>query len=349
MAQGPRSRALVALLCLAASLGCRERNRGTDRPTEVAQVNGVGISVDQFAQELAFARRTSAGVLPQTDAENLAFRRATLEDMIDRILVLNAAHEAGISVSAEKVDREMLRLQADYHGAGFNEALAEGQISQQELRERSRARLVAERYFVDEVFARVVVTDTEVEAWYRAHEADFAQPEQVRAAQIVVKTPQDAQRILQKIREGMSFDEAARRFSLSPDAKVGGDLGFFKKGVMPPAFEQTCFALQNGKVSEVVGSEYGYHLFKLLDRKGAEQRPLAKVRGEVEKLLLQKKREDAQKKALAELRAGPDAAGCKSARGDGGIVSEDAIAACLKKAGEARIQIDEAVLAKVQP
>jgi peptidyl-prolyl cis-trans isomerase C len=165
----------------------------------------------------------------------------------------------------------------------------------------------------------------------------------------VVKSQEEARRVLAKIREGMSFDEAARRWSLSPDAKVGGDLGFFKRGMMPPVFDQTCFNLQPRQVSEVVSSEYGYHLFKVLDRRPAEQRPLQKVRGEVERLLLQMKREAAQQRTLLELRAGPDAAGCKAARGDGGQVTDESIAACLKKAGEAHIQINEAVLAQAQP
>jgi len=102
------------------------------------------------------------------------------------------------------------------------------------------------------------------------------------------------------------------------------------------------------QVSEVVGSEYGFHLFKVLDRRPAEQRSLQKVRGEVEKLLLQKKREAAQRRTLLELRAGPEAAGaCKSARGDGGQVTDESVAACLKAAGEAHIQINDAVLAQV--
>ena len=143
-----------------------------------------------------------------------------------------------------------------------------------------------------------------VDAWYKDHADDFAVPEQVRAAQIVVKTQEEAKRILAEIRgKGMSFDEAARRYSLSPDAKLGGDLGYFRKGVMPPVFDQACFALAPGQVSEVVASEYGYHLFKLLEKKPAEKRSLERVRGEVEKILLRRKQEEAQKAALQALRA----------------------------------------------
>lgn len=342
-----RAAALTAGIAAAALLaGCPERKKGPEQVVEVARVHGTPISADQFAEELAFVRKTSAGVLPRTDEELLAFRRATLDDLIDRMLVLAAAREAGITVAPDKVDREVLRLKAEYHGTGFNEALTEGGLSQQELRERTRGRLVTERYFVDEVFARVAVTDPEIEAYYKEHAEEFNQAEQVRAAQIVVDSVAEARRILFKIREGMSFDEAARRWSLSPDAKVGGDLGFFKKGIMPPVFDQACFALQKNQVSEVVASEYGYHLFKVLDRKPAEVRPLQKVRGEVEKLLWQRKRAEAQERALVELRAGPQADACKTARDDAGTASEEATVSCLKRAAEEGIKINEAVLSQ---
>ena len=343
---------LALRACLAAALlgvsACPERKKGPQAVDEVATVLGQPITTEQFATELAFARKASAGVLPQTDEEALALRRATLEDLIDRVLVLNAAREAGITVAADKVDREVLRLKAEYHGSGFSDALAEGGVTQQELKERTRLRLIVERYFVDEVFARVAVTDPEIDAYYKAHAADFNQPEQVRAAQIVVRSAEDARRILAKVREGMSFDEAARRWSLSPDAKVGGDLGFFKRGVMPPVFDQACFALQKGQVSDVVASEFGFHLFKVLDRRPAELRPLEKVRGEVEKLLWQAKREAAQKRALLELRAGPGASECKQARGDAGAPNDEAIDACLRQAAQEHIKINEAVLDQVK-
>ncbi|HEY3450273.1 MAG TPA: peptidyl-prolyl cis-trans isomerase [Myxococcales bacterium] len=353
MTRAPLQPAWPVRVCLTAALlaaaGCPERKKGPETVAVVATVHGAPITADQFATELAFVRRTSAGVLPQTDEEVVAFRRATLEDLIDLTLLLDAAHDAGVTVTSDKVDREVLRLKADYHGPGFNEALTEGGLSQQELKERTRARLIVERYFVDEIFARVAVTDPEIDAYYKDHAEDFAQPEQVRAAQIVVKSAEEARRILYKIRgEGMSFDEAARRWSLSPDAKVGGDLGFFKKGVMPAIFDQTCFALQKSQVSEVVASEYGFHLFKVLDRKPAEPLPLSRVRGEVEKLLWQKKREAAQQRALLELRAGPGAAGCKDAKDDAGLPGDNAVLSCLKQEGQARIKINVAVLAQVQ-
>ena len=301
----PRARIPVAALAATVLLcACRERSKNPERPDGVAAINGAAIGLEEFGRELAFARRTNAGVMPRTAEEVRALRRATLEEMIDRALVLAAAQQAGVTVSAENVDREILRLKAEYHGANFDEALAEGQLSQQELRERTRNRLIVEHYYVEEVFSRVAVTDAEIEAYYKEHAEDFSQPEQVRAAQIVVKTLEEARRILNEIRsKGMGFDEAARRYSLSPDAKVGGDLGFFRKGVMPQVFDQACFSLAAGQISEVVTSDYGFHLFKVLDKRPAEKRSLDRAWAEVEKKLLRHKQEEAQKAALQALRA----------------------------------------------
>ena len=293
---------VLAASALALGYGCRERGDGQGLVEGVATVNGSPVPLELFARELAFARRTSGGVLPQAEDEVLAFKRAALVDLIDRMLVLAAAREAGIAVPGEKIDRELLKLKAEYHGSGFNEALAEGQLSQQELRERTRARLVTERYFVDEVFAREAVTDPEIEAWYEEHAEEYEQPEQVRAAQIVVKTLDEARNVQQELRKGMDFSEGARRFSLSPDAKVGGDLGFFRRGVMPAVFDKVCFALAAGRVSEITSSEYGFHLFKLLERRPAQKRSLEAVRPEIERQLLRRKHAEAQQRRIEKLR-----------------------------------------------
>lgn len=302
MRAAPRSMLVILAASLLAASGCREGGEHRAQVDAVAVVNGVPVTSEVFARELAFVRRTSNGVIPQAEDEQLAFKRAALQDFIDRMLVLAAARDAGILVSAEQVDREILKLKAEYHGSGFNEALAEGQLSQHELRERTRARLITERYFVEEIFAREAVTDPEIEAWYREHPGDFAQLEQVRAAQIVVKTADEARRVQNELKKGMSFDEAARRFSLSPDAKVGGDLGFFTRGVMPAVFDKVCFSLPVGRGSEITSSEYGFHVFKVLEKRPAKQRSLEEVRGEVEQLLLRKKHAEAQKRRIEELR-----------------------------------------------
>jgi peptidyl-prolyl cis-trans isomerase C/foldase protein PrsA len=95
----------------------------------------------------------------------------------------------------------------------------------------------------------------------------------------------------------------ARRYSLSADAKVGGDLGFFARGQMPPAFDEVVFKLSVGGQSEVVSTDYGFHLFKVLEKRPARKRELDEVRAGIEKKLLAGLRTDAQQAFCDALRA----------------------------------------------
>ena len=116
----------------------------------------------------------------------------------------------------------------------------------------------------------------------------------MHAAQLVVKDVEDAKRLREELRRGAKFADVARAHSLSADARLGGDLGWFPRGVMPPEFDKVAFSLEPGQVSEVVTSEYGFHIFKLLERRPAHKKDLSQVRREVERRLLRDKREKAQ-------------------------------------------------------
>ena len=105
---------------------------------------------------------------------------------------------------------------------------------------------------------------------------------------------EDARRIRDELQRGKKFSDLARAHSLSADARLGGDLGWFPKGVMPPEFDKVAFSLQPGQISDVVTSEYGFHLFKVLDRRPARKKDLAQVRREVERRLLRDKKAKAQ-------------------------------------------------------
>ncbi|HEX4804221.1 MAG TPA: peptidyl-prolyl cis-trans isomerase, partial [Myxococcaceae bacterium] len=146
----------------------------------------------------------------------------------------------------------------------------------------------------EQVYSRVGVTEEEIRAYYEGHLADFHQPDEVRASQIVVRTAEQARFIERQIRSGKNFGQIAATYSLSPDAKRGGDLGYFPRGQMPRQFDQVIFKLKVNQVSGVVRSDYGFHLFKLLARRPARQKTLAEVKGQIEQKLASEKREQAQ-------------------------------------------------------
>jgi peptidyl-prolyl cis-trans isomerase C len=92
---------------------------------------------------------------------------------------------------------------------------------------------------------------------------------QARASHILVKTEDEANKILKRLADGEEFDKVARRFSSCPSGKQGGDLGWFGKGMMVPEFEKIAFDEQVG-IGKVVGpvkTQFGYHVIKVTGRK----------------------------------------------------------------------------------
>ena len=87
---------------------------------------------------------------------------------------------------------------------------------------------------------------------------------EVRASHILVKSEDEAKKLLEEIKGGKSFADAAKEVSLCPSGRAGGDLGFFKKGVMVKPFEDAAFAMKEiGEISEPVQTQFGWHLIQL--------------------------------------------------------------------------------------
>jgi len=90
---------------------------------------------------------------------------------------------------------------------------------------------------------------------------------QVRASHILVKTEDEANKILKRINDGEDFTAVAKRFSSCPSRKNGGDLGWFGKGQMVPEFEKVAFENDSGKVVGPIKTQFGYHIIKVTGRK----------------------------------------------------------------------------------
>jgi peptidyl-prolyl cis-trans isomerase C len=287
------SRAPLLVLCLVLGLGgCDKPPREAPDANVVAMVNGEVLGRAEFEQEL-WRELSSAEAPERTPEEVEPFKRALLDTLIKRMLLLQQAKQYNLSVTPDEVDRRMLRLSGDYPAEGFSEVLAQGQLSLAELRAREANRLLIEKLFTNHVYSRVAVTEEELRAYYAAHEAEFQEPEQVHAAQLVVKGLDEARRVQAQLKAGKKFADLARLYSLSADAKVGGDLGFFPRGQMPPAFDEVVFNLRPGQVSDVVSTEYGYHLFRVLEFKPARKREFAEVRAQVEAREVKRKQAEA--------------------------------------------------------
>jgi peptidyl-prolyl cis-trans isomerase D len=152
---------------------------------------------------------------------------------------------------------------------------------------------------------RTIVSPQDVQRYYEDNEQQYAQPEQVRASHILLKTEgkddatvkKQAEDLLAKVKAGADFAQLATKFSEDEGSKVkGGDLGFFPKGQMVPEFDTAAFSLEPGKISDLVKSQFGYHIIKVIEKKPATKRTLDEVRAQIEdQLKSQRAQEEAQR------------------------------------------------------
>lgn len=136
------------------------------------------------------------------------------------------------------------------------------------------------------------VTDEDAAAYYEQNKARFQEPEQRKARHILLTPAQgqsdadfkaEAEKVLVEVQKARAqFADLAAKYSKDPgSAKLGGDLGFFGRGMMVPEFEQAAFALKKGELSGLVKSSFGYHIIEVTDSKGGAVKPLADVKKQI--------------------------------------------------------------------
>jgi peptidyl-prolyl cis-trans isomerase C len=130
---------------------------------------------------------------------------------------------------------------------------------------------------------KIQVSDEDIKRYYESHLEEFREPVRLRVKSILVKTEEEAQKILGELEAGASFGQLAIEYSLYPSAsRRAGEIGWFKEGEKDPALEAVAFALEKGERSDIIKTEAGYEIIKLMDRKGGTVEPLDQARQIIE-------------------------------------------------------------------
>ena len=146
----------------------------------------------------------------------------------------------------------------------------------------------------DQAQAKTIVPAGDVQRYYNDNIALYQTPEQIRASHILLTTAgkdetavrKQAEDLLKQARAGADFAALATKFSEDEGSKVnGGDLDYFSRGRMVPEFETAAFALEPGQISDIVKSQFGFHIIKVVDKKAAVTRTFDEVRPQIEEQL----------------------------------------------------------------
>jgi parvulin-like peptidyl-prolyl isomerase len=247
----------------------------------VAEVNGEPITADVFNEKYNRFTQRFHVPLAQSNASVSELKMGFLNKLIETELLLQEAAVRGLTVSEEELDLEITHLKEDYPKDTLNEALEKIGLKLEEWKKDREEKLLIDKLIQSEIDSVIHVSDDEIQEYYKAHKDQFQQPQMVRARQIVVATEEEANALRTRLLRGEDFAEVARLYSLSPDAKSGGDLGVFAKGQMPEQFDDIVFRYRVGSISKVVKSPYGYHIFKVEDRMRPRLKKLEEVRDQI--------------------------------------------------------------------
>lgn len=244
------------------------------------------------------------------------FRRV-LEKLIEEKLIDQEAKKSGIKVTSKEIEGaiEELRRQNAVDQENFEKLLAAEGLTLEAFKKEIGKRILRTKLIQGEVKVESKAGEKELRDFYQKNMDWYRVHESYRTSHILFLVPKEAtrdqireirkkcQKVLEKIRGGEDFGEMA--FLYSEDTvsrKDRGDLGYFKRGELLPALEREAIQLRVGEVSGVIRTEFGFHLIKLLDRKGGEPPPFEEIKEKVQEDYYGKEMEKAFQQFLSKLK-----------------------------------------------
>ena len=281
-------------------------------------VNGAPITEKELEAEIQqMAPRMPRGYLEKNKEK---VRQQTLDRMIIMRLLDEKIKAAGIVVTEQDVSEQVNEITSQQGMSldGFKEMLKGRGMNFDEWKKQMQfERRVQFQKLLDVEFAdQLSITDNDANNYYSQNIKRFETLEQVKASHILIKPDPNAdpnetkakalakaQDLLTQVKAGADFAELAKANSDCPSSAKGGDLGFFGRGRMVPAFDKVAFTLKIDEVSDVVETRFGYHIIKIVDRKEASTKTFAEAKDEIIKTLKQRKQGELTQKYIASLKA----------------------------------------------
>ena len=154
-----------------------------------------------------------------------------------------------------------------------------------------------------EILDKIKVNDEEVLEYYEQNKDSFTEKEQVHLYNILLETEKEAQDVLEQLKAGGDFNEIAIEKSTGPSATQGGDLGYLTKGTIIPEIEEVVFALELEELSEVIKTDFGFHILKITEKKPETIKTLEEAKEDIIQTLLPDKQKEAFENLLEELKS----------------------------------------------
>ena len=271
-------------------------------PAVLARVNGQAVTKVDF-DRLVKNMEIGAGQPIPADRRDEILRKA-LDQLVTYTLLSQEIKARNISVSDTEIDGNLKQMQSQFpNEQEFKKALAARGMSVEQLKKDARIDMGITKMMEAEMATEPPPADAQVREFYDKNPDKFKQGESVRASHILFRVDEkateaekkkvraEADSVLKQAKSGADFAELAKKHSADGSAAQGGDLDFFSRGQMVPAFEQAAFALQPGQISDIVTTQFGYHIIKVTERKPASTVAFDQVKDRIKEFLAQQQKQ----------------------------------------------------------
>ena len=300
----------------AAEQGAAEATKVVDRVV-VARINGQPIYEDQLKAEteksLSGLRRYGMRKDDGSTVKRLQAR--VLDKAIGDVLINQESKKRTVENIEEKVEQRVKELEKKYGaGPGMERYLQIRKITMDDLRESLKGRVRVDDYLKEQGVLEPEIPESRIREMYDADPTSFSSKETATVSHILIALDKDAgpeekdqarqkaEQIRKEILAGKDFAEMAKEHSACRSASEGGNLGRLKKGFMPAEFDTAASALEEGAVSEVVETKFGFHIIKLVEKSPAGVIPYEQMRDFLKKYLQDEESKKKLESHIAELR-----------------------------------------------
>jgi peptidyl-prolyl cis-trans isomerase C len=284
-------------------------------PDVLARVNGEKIERWEFDNAVKRMEARAGGPIPPDKRDQVL--RGVLDQLVAYHLLAQESRARKLAVADTDVDARLADIRKGFPTEeAFKQGIAAQGLTLEQLKSQAKTSLEVAKVIETEVNSKVAVQDPEVKGFYDQNLEKFKQGDTVHAAHILIGLPQGATAeqkteaktraaaVLKTVKAGGDFATLARANSSDQgSAQNGGDLGFFPKGQMTPAFEEAAFKLKPGTVGALVETPFGFHIVKVIERRAPRTATFVEVSGQIKDFLTRGQQEQKLEQFVEQVKA----------------------------------------------
>jgi len=273
-------------------------------PDIMARVNGETITKAEFERAVEAIEARAGGPVPPEQRDQIL--RSILDQVVSYRLLVQETHARKVEASDAEITARVDQIQGQFpNEAAFKQMLTARHTTLEQLRSDLGQDVAVQKMIDAEISPKIVVKPEQLTDFYTKNPDQFKQPERVHASHILIGVPRDADaatkaqarakadQVLKDVKAGKDFATLAKENSQDPgSAPNGGDLGFFQPGQMVGPFNDAAFSLAAGAVSDIVETEFGFHIIKVAEKQPPRTVPLEEVKPQLEQFLEQRNRQE---------------------------------------------------------